>query len=405
MSLSKTVTKTLDDEIPIEEIDLSDETYQIRRWDDPEVAGKKYLLGDVLGSGSSSTVREVLDMATLERKAVKIRKITKRVFEESENERTAKDIIREAFLLKKLRHENVLRVFDVFKDNESSKAVTFMTIMEYCDITLEELRVSKIYQRLEIELAHFFFKQLINSMEFLHSRGVVHKDIKLDNIMIKADGLLKIADFSCWEELNTFQSKDTIGGVNGSPFFQPPEMLKVDFTRDRRGFPVDIWAAGVTLYVIATGSVPFVENNATPHELLERILKAPFNSHSVLEANPGLKNLLLDILVVDVDKRLTIDGIKRQPWMQLDFMPVSVDIPPRGENGDKYRSMTMTPSLYQLHHANEEKVAVSDKDYDEFTLMKRTPLIRGNRTPSPSRRKSESFFSRVKRRINRLKRH
>lgn len=189
-------------------------------------------------------------------------------------------------LLRKLNHSNLIKLYDVIYDNQKEK---MYIIMDHCVAVMQELLESIPAKKFPIHqahglvllsFAHFtdvghfrYFSQLINGLEYLHSQGIIHKDIKPGNLLITNGGVIKISDLGVsevfaipvclanpfFQMLDRFQQDDIISISQGSPAFQPPEIA--DGHAQFSGFKVDIWASGVTLYNITTGKYPFQGDN------------------------------------------------------------------------------------------------------------------------------------------------
>ncbi|XP_038597720.1 serine/threonine-protein kinase STK11-like, partial [Tachyglossus aculeatus] len=99
-------------------------------------------------------------------------------------------------------------------------------------------------KRLPVFQAHGYFRQLTDALEYLHSQGNIHKDIKPGNLFLTTNGMLKISDLGVAEALNPFIEDDTCRTSQGSPAFQPPEIANGLETFS--GFKMDIWSAGIT---------------------------------------------------------------------------------------------------------------------------------------------------------------
>uniref|UniRef100_A0A8C4SWG4 Serine/threonine-protein kinase STK11 n=1 Tax=Erpetoichthys calabaricus TaxID=27687 RepID=A0A8C4SWG4_ERPCA len=325
----------------IHRIDSTEVIYQPRR-KRAKLIGK-YLMGDLLGEGSYGKVKEMLDSETLCRRAVKILK-KKKLRRIPNGEANVK---KEIQLLRKLRHKNVIQLVDVLYNEEKQKIYPF----EYCVCGMQEMLDSVTAKKFPVFQAHGYFCQLIDGLEYLHSQGIVHKDIKPGNLLLTTDGTLKISDLGVAEALHPFAEDDTCRTSQGSPAFQPPEIANGLDTFS--GFKVDIWSAGVTLYNITTGLYPFEGDNI--YKLFENIGKGDYNIPE--DCGPLLADLLRGMLEYDPAKRFSIQRIRQHNWVRKKHPPseAPVPIPPSPETKDQWRSMTVVPYLEDLHGYEEEE--------------------------------------------------
>ncbi|KAM3938886.1 serine/threonine-protein kinase STK11 [Leptodactylus fuscus] len=326
----------------IHRIDSTEVIYQPRR-KRAKLVGK-YLMGDLLGEGSYGKVKEMLDSDTLCRRAVKILK-KKKLRRIPNGEANVK---KEIQLLRRLRHRNVIQLVDVLYNEEKQK---MYMVMEYCVCGMQEMLDSVTDKRFPIFQAHGYFCQLVDGLEYLHSQGIVHKDIKPGNLLLTTDGTLKISDLGVAEALHPFAEGDTCRTSQGSPAFQPPEIANGLDTFS--GFKVDIWSAGVTLYNITTGLYPFEGDNI--YKLFENIGKGDYSIPE--ECGPLLSDLLRGMLEYDPTKRFSIQQIRRHNWFRKKHpqMDPLVPIPPSSETKDRWRSLTVVPYLEDLHGYSEDE--------------------------------------------------
>lgn len=308
----------------------------------------KYLMGDMLGEGSYGKVKECLDTETLCRRAVKILK-KKKLRKIPNGEANVK---REIQLMKQLEHRNVMRLHDVLYNEEKQK---MYMILDYCVGGLQEMLESAPGKQFPIFQAHNYFCQLISGLEYLHSKNIVHKDIKPGNLLLTTDETLKITDLGVAEGLDMFAVDDSCRTSQGSPAFQPPEIANGDDTFP--GFMVDIWSAGVTLYNITTGLYPFEGDNI--YKLFENIGRGEYTMPDTVDSL--LADLIRGLLRREPKDRFTIQQIRAHDWFRKKHprvMSEYVHLLPLPDSGDALRSMTVVPYLEDMYHGGD------DEDYD-----------------------------------------
>uniref|UniRef100_T1JKR9 Serine/threonine-protein kinase STK11 n=1 Tax=Strigamia maritima TaxID=126957 RepID=T1JKR9_STRMM len=316
----------------------------------------RYLMGDLLGEGSYGKVKEVLDSETLRRLAVKIFK--KRKLRRIPN--GEQNVQREIRLLKRLSHKNVIQLVNVMSNEEKQK---LYIVMEYCVGGLQDLLESTPNNKFPIWQAHGYFCQLIDGLEYLHSQGIIHKDIKPGNLLLTTDGTLKISDLGVAEvpvrALDHFAEDDTCQTSQGSPAFQAPEIANGLYSFS--GFKVDVWSSGVTLYNITTGKYPF--EGESIFKLFENIGKGEFSIPDEIDA------LLEGMLDKEPNNRFTLQRVRHHDWVKkkhsknLEY----VSIPP-SPSGDEYRSMSVIPYLDNLHYGfidDSEEEFITERQLNE----------------------------------------
>jgi serine/threonine protein kinase len=265
-------------------------------------------LGPQIGSGSHGVVHSVMNVRTCETFAIKIMP--------NVTDETREVWLREAKCLRKAVGSSVVQIIDSFEDERA-----FFISMEQCD--------SDLFTMLETHLpdedeARLFFAQLLLSVEHLHRRGIIHRDVKPENLLLchkspysGIDGVvgptLKLADFGsavCDLPRRFHHLAAEKRSKLGTLAYLAPEMLDPSVTEF--GESIDLWACGIVLYIMMIGSFPFNQADAScsnfRHYLREGIQFFP--PHLSLE----LRELLASLLSVDALRRPTVRDALRCPW-------------------------------------------------------------------------------------------
>ena len=154
-------------------------------------------------------------------------------------------------MLKRTRHKNIVRLYEYF---ETDKYLLF--VIEVC-AGGDLLNYVRRRRRLKEDLAKCLFKQIIEALSYCHSKSILHRDIKLDNILLDANGRVKICDFGVGKIV---KKGEKMTEQCGTPAYIAPEILR---DQGYHGFAVDIWSAGVVLFAMLYGTVPFKAPNMT----------------------------------------------------------------------------------------------------------------------------------------------
>ncbi len=178
-------------------------------------------------------------------------------------------------------------------------------VMEYANGG-DLLQYVKKKKRLDEQSAKNIFRQVVYGLAHCHCRSVLHRDIKLDNVLMDLDGNIQICDFGV---SRLIEKDEIIQEQCGTPAYIAPEIL---LDKGYEGFAVDIWSAGVVLYAMLYGTVPFKANNMS--ELQKMIIKAKFTLQDGISKEA--KDLLRQLLERDPTQRITIPNILAHPWMK-----------------------------------------------------------------------------------------
>ena len=283
--------------------------------------GGRYDILEVTGVGGMAYVYKAKDILDNRVVAVKILK------DEFISDKEALDRFRvECKAISVLNHANIIKVYDVcFGEN-----IAYI-VMEYVDgITLKEyIEQQRVVRWKE---AIYFVTQILRALQHAHDKGIIHRDIKPQNIMLLQDGTIKITDFG----IARFSKTNVRAAVNnskaiGSVHYISPEQAKGEESDERS----DIYSSGVILYELVTGQLPFDGDSAVSIAIMQ-IQSEPKNPSLINDAIPeGLEEITLRAMQKDPSKRYQtaadmlrdIDEFKRNPSIHFEYKYFIDDTP------------------------------------------------------------------------------
>ncbi len=208
-------------------------------------------------------------------------------------ERAIARFLREGEIMSRVEHETIVRVYDLGHHDR-----IYYFVMEFIDgINLEErMKVGPLAVRQTAEIG----KQAAEALHFAHERGVVHRDIKPGNLILRENGTIAITDFGLARETGTGSMTES-GAIVGTPMFMAPEQILGD--KSVLGSRADVYGLGTTLYTLVTGQPPFV--GPTAQSVLRQVLdENPIRpSKQRADLPRSLENIILMAMAKDPAER------------------------------------------------------------------------------------------------------
>ncbi|KAL0581434.1 hypothetical protein V5O48_000588 [Marasmius crinis-equi] len=261
-----------------------------------------YTLGRVIGEGAYGTVRLGTHRLTSTRVAIK--QIPKEM---------SASLTREIHHHRQLHHPHITQMYEVIATEKHIWIVTELCSGgELFDYLAEKGRLTEDETR-------FLFGQLCLAVAYLHEKGIVHRDLKLENVLLDERCRVKLGDFGFTREYERGALMETFCGTTG---YAAPEMLQC---QRYLGPEVDIWSLGVILYCLLTGMLPFDDDDEAV--MREKVILAEFEDPEWL--SDDARDLIKRILVKEPSKRLSIAQILSHPWFIARKTEIVIERPPR----------------------------------------------------------------------------
>ncbi|MBR5372128.1 MAG: Stk1 family PASTA domain-containing Ser/Thr kinase [Oscillospiraceae bacterium] len=307
----------------------------------------RYEITELIGEGGMADVYRATD--TVDHKTVAV-KILKKEF--AENEEFLRRFRNESKAIAVLSHPNIVKVYDV----GFSERIQFI-VMEYIDgITLNEYMEQE--GPLNWKDAVHFILQILRALQHAHSKGIVHRDIKPQNIMMLKDGTIKVMDFGI-AKFAREEAKDTSDKAIGTVHYISPEQARGGDTDAKS----DIYSVGVMLYEMMTGKKPFDSDKPVSIAVMHMQAEIPL-PHTVREDIPvGMEEIILKAMQKDPGDRYQtardmmddIATFKENQGVIFGYFPNILGAAPPSDEGTR----VYVPSP-------EEEEFIEEEDDDEY---------------------------------------
>lgn len=254
----------------------------------------RFELRKTLGQGTYGKVKLAIEKTTGKQVAIKYIKKTK-----IQDDHDLNRIRREIRIMSSLRHPHVVNINEVFENKDR-----IILVMDCADggELYDYINNNQLTER----DARRIFRQIVSAIHYCHQNGIVHRDLKLENILLDHENNAKIADFGL---SNYYSHNDLLKTYCGSPLYASPEIVN---GQPYHGPEVDCWSLGVVLYTLVYGTMPFDGTNF-------KKLRSQITTGDYYEpANPSeAAGLIRHLLTVNPAKRATMSDIVSHWWVNL----------------------------------------------------------------------------------------
>lgn len=264
----------------------------------------KYRVTKSLGSGASCRVKLGISLENGEKVAIKIvnRAQTKTLSREEKDKRESR-IYREVLISSLMCHPHIVRLKNFyFNENYFYLVFEYVKGFQLLDIILE-------HGPLKEKDARRYFRQILSAVSYIHENNIVHRDLKIENVLIDEHGNVKLLDFGL---SNFYDPRRFLYTFCGSLYFAAPELL---LGRRYMGPEIDVWSLGIVLYVMLQGKVPFDDRNV--HSLHQKIKAAKIVYFK--KVSDDAKALLNGMIVAPSIKRFGLDQVIKSKWVNKKY--------------------------------------------------------------------------------------
>ncbi|KAM3877031.1 serine/threonine-protein kinase 33 [Diretmus argenteus] len=306
-----------------------------------------YTFGRKLGQGSFGVVCEATHIETQKKWAIK------KVNKEKAGSSKVNLLEREVSILKQVNHAHIIHLKEVF---ETPKRMYLVT--ELCNGGELKDLLQKNKHLTEEETRHII-SSLAEAIVYLHKKDIVHRDLKLENILVKSslhgddnDTInIKVTDFGLSVKKGGVGSENMMNAVCGTPINMAPEMISAHYSEK-----CDVWSIGVIMYMLLCGEHPFMSNSK--EDIFKKIQKGELNFTGPIwdTISDAAKQVLSCLLKTDTAHRITANELLDNPWI----------------TGDTNNPQTQTNVLEMMRHFRNDPDGTKCQEQEESEAITQT---------------------------------
>lgn len=315
---------------------------------------QRFILLEKIGFGGFATVHKGFDQ--LNNSLVAIKEVDRTQYLPADS-----SLEREVYILSEVDHSNILKLICTY--------VTPLKVFIVTELAAGGELLERIVEqgKFSEKDARSVIRQVLKGVEYLHMRKVVHRDLKLENILLSdqtPQAIVKIADFGL---ARFFADNSELRTVCGSPLYVAPEILDIGMSSETYTPAVDMWSVGVILFILLSGNSPF--ENEDEQILFEKIRSGDYSMDDCLwdYISAGAKDCVRALLVVNTTERMTITEALRHPWIlgvkeaEETFLPSSLIEVKRARLTGRFESFRMLQEEERLAKEHAKSIDRGDR--------------------------------------------
>lgn len=277
-----------------------------------------------VGKGSFGTVYKALLANKVTVVCCKVLNIA-----EVDRERDMHKVHNEVALMKQLSHPNIVQYYGSLEDKEQ-----LVIVMEFVNGCSLNQVIHRFGPSVSLETMRQWVLQIVSGIQYLHSRGIVHRDIKGANVLLSTEGVVKLVDFGCSKYLGGDHAAASQNGsfqtsgcstLVGTPYWMAPEVIKGDLEGGKSlyGLKSDIWSLGCTIVEMLTGKPPWPESTSMWAAVWKIANSTGLPTEIPPNLDPELMNFLECCFVRDPAKRASIEELRNHPFLRAISVPLT----------------------------------------------------------------------------------
>lgn len=301
---------------------------------------QQYRIVKTINHGSFSTVVLVEHIRTGQQFACKI--VSRQILQEQNNIIHFEQEIR---IHQSLKHENICQLYEIVYEEDF-----IFLIMEYCanGELFEHVAQSPRLSRPNIRK---YFAQLCAAINYLHSRNVAHRDLKLENIYLTEEMNIRLGDFGF---SHSTDNSSLLKTSCGSVFYASPELIRGDQYDGKKS---DIWSMGICLYILATSDIPWTEKSQA--KVYSQIERAEYNIPRYVD--PEVSSIIQRCLNIEPEKRPTAAELMATPYVD-DYFKNAQSMEEKNRNTTSFSVVRRRPLIVRPTPSNSCRASLNQTD-------------------------------------------